>query len=184
MLAALVVGVGAGVNDALGVVRVAVLREAAGEGRGQRIRHVDHVEAGAAGARADADHEVTLGQGHDVVRVTELRVDGVGAEHLSRASPRAQAGQVEDLDAVAAGLADDVGVVANGFHVAPERVAGARGQAPEPEWRRRRRHVDKRDPIRRAHQRVLAAGVRIGPAPDVVALGTRKPEGREAQDGL
>ena len=101
------------------------VREAAGEAGVSGIADVDHVEAAparlAAAAAADGVRETGFLVDHDVVRTEHAIVTGRLLEHHRGIADLPQLGEVEDLDAVRAGVVrHDEGVVGVGLDVAPQ----------------------------------------------------------------
>lgn len=137
-LVTLEVLVDAAVDDALGVVDVAVLACASEEGGFGGILDVHHDQA-AVGARAaciggGADNEdgVGLFVGDDVVGGSYAGVQGSevlpDAECLGGRADGEQFAKIKDLDAVVARLGTNVGMVTNDLDVAPDGVFGLRRQ--------------------------------------------------------
>ena len=161
-------GVGPPVDDALGVVR---------RGRvvtGPELRivgrlDVDDVQTPFAGIGRNGVGEARLLVDRQVVRMLEIAVDDIGVECPGRRQPP-QARQIEHLHAVGAGVVrDDVRMVPIDLDVPPEGLLGLGRQPPEEDRILRVGDVDEGSAVVHAHQGVLLAGLRIGPAPDVVA---------------
>ena len=179
-----VAGIGAVVDDALRVVRIAGARaagvgigEAAGELRMLRVLQVHHVEPAAAGLAAAAGAHDERVAGHrvdrDVVRAVDAAVVGVLRELLRRGARAPEPGEVEDLHAVLArAIGHDEDVVPVDLEVAPDRRRRRLRlrQAAEVAGTVRVRDVDERRAVGPADEGVLLARLRIGPAPDVVDL--------------
>ena len=106
----------------------------------------------------------------EVVRVGEGRVMRCRCESGRHNRDTPQLRQVEDLHAVARGFAHDECVVAVDLYIAPVTVDGLCRQIAKVDWGRGVADVDERRPRASAHNDVLGAVERIGPAPSV---GTR-----------
>src|SRR5690606_18123818 len=78
-------------------------------------------------------------------------------------------GEIEYLHAVIERLADDEGVILVDLDVTPNAVFGRGGEIPDVDGPRGIGDIDKSGLGAEAHQRVLTAGERIRPAPDVVS---------------
>ena len=106
----------------------------------------------------------------EVVRVREGRVMRCRCESGGHNRDTPQLCQVEDLHAVPRGFAHDECVIAVDLHIAPVTVDGLRWQVAKVDGDRRVADVDERRSRASAHDDVLGAVERIGPAPSV---GTR-----------
>ena len=106
----------------------------------------------------------------DVVRVADLFIDGVGVDG-DRCVVRvdvAQSREVEDLDAVAGAVFDDVRVVPVDLHVAVQLGYPVGRQVGDEHRVLRVARVDERAPVGPARDHPFLAGLRVGPAPHVV----------------
>lgn len=181
------------VDDALGIVDVAVLANAAGGDGVLGVGDIDHEESTGAGgvagvgsgAAADAVDHVDLLVGDEVVGSADageesdvlLLAEGLGLE--PRVPPVLHVQElveVEDLDTVATGLGANVGIVANDLDVAPAGHLGLGIEAAEIcDAASETVDLDESDTVSLANNTELAAGLG-GPSPDVVAsqaLGTQ-----------
>ena len=163
-LAPLVRLLGAAVDDALRVVDVAVLADAAGILRALGVRDVDHPEAAAAlevRLGADSDDEVGLLVRDDVVagaEAVEVRRDIAGAEgDRALGVDFQELRQVKDLEAVVGGLRADVGVVADDLDVTPGGGIGVGWQAGDVLEASVLEHLHKRRAVGLAEESKLAA---------------------------
>lgn len=171
-LLALVRRLGAPVDDALRVVDVAVVGNAARVLRPLRVRDVDHPEAGTALEAvlgADGDDEVRLLVHDDVVAGAETGEVGgqvlahaVGGRVLGVGLP--ELGQVEDLQAVVGRLGADVGVVADDLDVAPRGGHGLGGEAAGVLEAAVLENLNEGGAVRLAQERVLAPRAGVGPS--------------------
>ena len=163
-------GVGPAVNRALRVMRSrrgVASREERVVGRGE----VDDVQAAAASVRRDRIGESAPLVNGQVVRRAEVPIEHIGGKGPGRRHVP-QAGQVEHLDAVRAGIVgNDVGVVGVDLDVPPDGFIGLRGQSAQEYRGFRVGDVHEGRAVAQSHERELLAGRGIGPAPDVVAAG-------------
>src|SRR6185312_2510815 len=171
------------VYDALRIMRIARPRaaglwigEAAGELGVERIAHVHHVQAAAAGVapavRAREVHVAADGIGDDIVHAVHTTIDVIRGECLWRAHT-AQPVQVEDLHPrLARAVGHDERVVLVGLDLAPERPDRARGlgQVAEIYGPARVGDVDERGAIDATDDRDFLARFRIVVAPHVAEL--------------
>ena len=169
-LAAVVGGVGAVVRHTLGLVGVAVIAHAPGEDGTGGHPHVDHVQPAVARLAAGQVHEAARLVHGDRVNGADAAVVGRRREGHGGRRHAAQRGEVEDLHAVAARLADDEGVVREHLDAAPDGARGVGGQVAEVDGIAGVADVDERGPGRATHERVFPAREGIGPAPHVVAV--------------
>ena len=192
-LAAPVLCRGALVDDALGVVDVAVLGDAAGGGGLGGVGDVNDEHAAraggvagvGAGAAADGVDEVLLLVRDEVVgRAEAAEVGGqvrLLAEDLGLEEEGVPPGldleellEVEDLEAVAVGLGADVGVVADDLDVSPACGGRLGVEAAEVLELAAEGNLDEGDAVGLTDDAELAARPLVGPAPHVVAgLGLR-----------
>ena len=198
--AALVVGVGAAVDHALRVMRIAratasgfAIGETTGKDRIRGVAQVDHVQATATrrAARAAADRvpEARLLVDHDVVRTENALIQTVSLKLYGRIGDIAQAGQVKDLHAVlACAVRHDVGVVLVDLHVPPNRHIGRlrhtkRTQNPGLGGIA---YIHERCRIGHTNDGVLPAGFGVFPTPEIIgpdtAVGTKVIHGHEGED--
>src|SRR5690606_26658170 len=155
--------------DALRIVRVAVGREAAGLHGVEGIADVDHVEAARARGGTHAVGKAAVLVDDEVVRVAEPAVDRVGRKvPVGVGGEAAEAGEVEDLHAMPARLADDEGVVAVRLDVPPGGVVGLGGQFAEHLRVVRVGDVYEDGAAPRTGEGVFAVRLGVGPAPHVV----------------
>ena len=171
-LLALVLDLGATVDDALGIVDIAVGRNAASVLGALGVAHVDHPQAGTALESvlgADGNDEVRLFVGDNVVAAAEavemgsqVILDAEGGGLLG--VDLEQLGQVEDLEAVAFGLRADVGVVANDLDVTPDGVVSLGGQATQVRKAAVLLDLDKGSAVGLSNQSKLAAAGGVGPS--------------------
>ena len=183
-LAALVGGVGAVVDDALRVVRVA----AAGAARGEVVVAACELRRGGRGEVDDVQPRPALRPGRrrlrardahgvgearvfvddEVVGRPEPPVVGRLGEGDGRVGDAAQLREVEHLHPVGEGLADDVGVVGVHLNVAPQRRRRAGRQEADHGRVARVGHVHERGRVAQADEGVLAACGGVRPTPDIV----------------
>ena len=159
------------------LVARARVRGTAGEGGPGRLADVDHVERAAArlaaAIGADRVGEARLLVDRDVVRARDPVVVRRLGEHDRIALHVAQLREVEHLHAVRTGaVGHDVGVVPVDLDVAPEVGVGALVHRQVAEHARIGGIGDVHEggAVGAADERVLAVGLRIGPAPDVVQV--------------
>lgn len=171
-LPALVSLLGAAVDDALGVVDVAVGGHAAGVLGPAGVGHVDHPQAGAAlevVLGAHGGDEVRGLVGHQVVAAAEPgKVRREVPAHAPRGRVagvrRQELGEVKDLQAVVRRLGADVGKVLDDLDVAPRRGHRLRGQAPDVGQAAVLVHLGKGGAVALAQEGKLAAAGRVSPA--------------------
>lgn len=178
-LAALEVLVDAAVDDALGVVDVAVLARAAEESGLSRVLDVYHDEtavgarAACVGGGADNENGVGLFVGDDVVGRSYARVQGsevrLDAECLGGRADGEQLAKIKDLYAVVARLGANIGMVADDFDIAPDSIDSLRRQATNVLQLATGFDLDERSTVSLTDNGEFAA-VRRRPAPDVVTF--------------
>ena len=139
-------------------------------------------------ARAHGVGKPGLFVNDDVVRAGDACVERISVERHGRSRGCAEAGQVKDLHAMIEGLADDEGMVRVGLDVPPARRTGCGGELAEVDGRCWSGHVYEGRSIRQTDERVLASGLGIGPAPDVIGCtwggGLERGEHRPCEVGL
>ena len=179
--AAPVLGIGASVDNAHGVVGVAGLvepgravRETSDKLRAGRIANVDHVESAAAVlAPAVAAHRVGepgLFVDHDVVDTRDVVVVRRRREGHGRTAQLAQLREVEDLHPVRSGsVGDDERMIPVHLDIAPHAGHGPVGHRQRSRIQRLCRVLqsDERGSTGMAHQRPFGTGDGIRPSPQV-----------------
>jgi hypothetical protein len=183
-------GVGAPVHHALGVVDVAVAGPAAREGGGGGVREVEHVEPAVAGRErrrlvrgAHRVQEARLLVHDHVVGVAEAGVVVRRGEGDGRGHHVVEPGQVEHLEPVRAReVLHHVGVAAVHLDARPEALARRGRQRPEPDGVLGIAHVHELGAGEAADHGDLAARERIRPAPDVVREARHPSDGKPGEE--
>lgn len=160
-----VAGVRSAVDQALGIVDIAVTRGTAGGGGVGRVRQVDEDQPRlalvCAWGSADCNGKVLLLEGDDVVGATnreavEERDVAGGAEGLGRRDSQELPG-IEDLDAVVLGLTADDEVVLHRPDLAPLGGDGLLGKTTEVGDPSRLRDLDESSAVRLADSTKLTS---------------------------